>query len=48
MGHSFGDGLIVPAQDRDPYDRLQNDRRQQAMLGRLLHARLAERGFDAR
>lgn len=83
----------VPTQDRDPYDRLQNDRRQQAVLAlvedlpevyqsavrlhywlgesvgsiaalldvpentvksylhrarRLLHARLAERGFDAR
>ena len=83
----------MPTQDRDPYDRLQNDRRQQAVLAcvdelpevyqsalrlhywlgasvseiavlldvpentvksylhrarRLLHARLAERGFDAR
>lgn len=83
----------VPTQDRDPYDRLENDRRQQAVLAlvedlpevyqsalrlhywlgesvsgiaalldvpentvksylhrarRLLHARLAERGFDAR
>lgn len=83
----------LPTQDRDPYDRLHNDRRQQAVLAliedlpevyqsalrlhywlgesmsdiavlldvpentvksylhrarRLLHARLAERGFDAR
>ena len=74
----------LPAQDPDPYDRLQNARRQQAMLAfveelpevyqgesvsdiavlldvpqntvksylhrarRLLHVRLAERGFDAR
>lgn len=83
----------LPAQDRDPYDRLQHERRQQAVLAlvedlpevyqsalrlhywlgesmsdigilldvpentvksylhrarRLLHARLAERGFDAR